>query len=361
MNKLYKLFLIPASLLYGLAITIRNALFNYGIIKSKSFETPTISVGNIEVGGTGKTPHTEYLISLLLNTHYNVAVLSRGYKRKTKGYLEIKSNMTYKEAGDEPVQIKQKYPNVIVAVDEDRCDGVENIQKKTGIKTDAIILDDAYQHRYIKPDISILLFDYNNIGKDYLLPAGNRREPLKSINRSDIIIITKCPKEVAPSEIRYKISKLNPSNFQKVYATTMEYGKLTKIDDIKNTKELSSIKEKQVILITGIAKAAPLVKELKEYTKKIKHISYQDHHSYNKKDIKNIKKEFNTIEKDGIIITTEKDAARMRKNPIFEDLIPYIYYIPINVKFIYGDENLLQQYILNYVYANTRDDKMASK
>ena len=193
--------MLPLSWLYGIGVKLRNWCFEAGILKSRSFDVPVISVGNITVGGTGKTPHVEYLIELL-QQKFHVAVLSRGYKRKSKGFIKADANSSVHDIGDEPFQMKQKYPGITVAVDKDRCHGIDLLTSNDK-HLDAILLDDAFQHRYVKPGINILLVDYHRlIIYDKLLPAGRLREPLSGKNRADIVIVTKCPKDLKPMEYR---------------------------------------------------------------------------------------------------------------------------------------------------------------
>ena len=195
--------LLPISWLYGIGVSIRNFLFNIGILKSRSFDIPIISVGNITVGGTGKTPHVEYLIRLLKD-NFNIAVLSRGYKRKSKEFILADDDTEMSMIGDEPYQMKQKFPNITVAVDKDRCHGIEQICGNNSTKnTDVILLDDAYQHRYVKAGINILLVDYHRmLSSDKLLPAGRLRESEDGKSRADMVIITKCPSDLKPMEFR---------------------------------------------------------------------------------------------------------------------------------------------------------------
>ena len=191
--------LLPLSWIYGIGVKLRNTLFSIGILKTRSFDVPVIAVGNITVGGSGKTPHVEYLTRLLKNT-FRTAVLSRGYKRKSSGFVQATAETTMPEIGDEPFQMKQKYPDVIVAVDKNRCHGIDTLVENDK-DIDVILLDDAFQHRYVKPGINILLVDYHRlIIYDKLLPAGRLREPLSGKNRADIVIVTKCPKGMKPME-----------------------------------------------------------------------------------------------------------------------------------------------------------------
>ena len=219
--------LTPLSWLYGIGVGIRNQMFELGILKSKAFDVPVISVGNITVGGSGKTPHVEYLIRQL-HDKVKVAVLSRGYKRKSRGYVLADKQSTARDIGDESYQILKKFPGIYVAVDKKRCNGIERLTSDEATKdTDVILLDDAYQHRYVKPGINILLVDYHRlIIYDKLMPAGRLREPQSGKARADIVIITKCPADLKPMEFRVLTKALNLYPYQKLFFTTLEYGDL---------------------------------------------------------------------------------------------------------------------------------------
>ena len=219
--------LYPVSLLYGTGVWLRNKLFDWNILKERSFPLPVISVGNITVGGTGKTPHTEYLIRLL-SKEYQVSVLSRGYKRKSKGFILSTTHSTVSEIGDEPYQMKQKYPHVHVAVDANRCNGIEQLcSHNITPETDVILLDDAFQHRYVKPGMNILLVNYHRlICNDMLLPAGKLRENPNGKHRAKIVIVTKCPKNITPIDLRVLTKQMELFPYQYLFFTTFEYGKL---------------------------------------------------------------------------------------------------------------------------------------
>ena len=248
--------LLPFSWLYGLGVKLRNQLFDMGVLKSKSYDIPVISVGNITVGGTGKTPHTEYLVRLL-SKKYKVAVLSRGYKRKSKGFLLATPDTPVEQIGDEPFQMKRKFPDIYVAVDKDRCHGIERLcDKSVAPDLDVIILDDAYQHRYVKPGVNILLVDYHRmIVEDRLLPAGRLREPKEGKNRANIVIVTKCPHDIKPMGIRVISKALNLYPYQKLYFSTFRYREMIPLFDKQASRRtLDQLAEnEQVLLLTGIA------------------------------------------------------------------------------------------------------------
>ncbi len=313
-------------------------------------------MGNITVGGTGKTPHVEYLVKLL-NKKFKVSVLSRGYKRKTKGLVIADENPKSKDIGDEPVQIKLKYPKVDIVVDSNRVRGIETLLQR---KNKVVILDDAYQHRYVKPGLSILLIDYNRqIYKDHLLPFGNLREPQKARYRADIILFTKTPKSIKPIDKRIAMEHLQALPYQRVYFSSFSYGNLTNVfgnhirvcDDFINAPELYTI-----LLVTGIANTRSLVSYLKNFSRNIKHIKFADHVNYNNNKINNIIDTFSKIKNDKkIIITTEKDAVKLREQSDINNLLlNNTFYLPIEVK-ILDKQSEFNNQILDYVKKNTRN------
>ena len=261
--------LSPLSWLYGLGVGFRNILFDMGILKSRSFTVPVISVGNITVGGTGKTPHVEYLIQLLKD-RAKVAVLSRGYKRKSHGFVLADEQSTVNDIGDEPFQMKTKFPDITVAVDKKRTRGIDHLTSGEYVKDiDVIFLDDAYQHRYVKPGINILLVDYHRLViYDTLLPAGRLREPVKSKDRADIVIVTKCPKDLKPMEFRVITKAMNLYPYQQLFFSTHEFGSLRQMFG-EDQKPLNTIADKNVMLLTGIASPEQMQTELQAYTKKV--------------------------------------------------------------------------------------------
>lgn len=262
--------LLPLSWLYGLGVRLRNWMFNIGLKKSRSFDIPVISVGNITVGGSGKTPHVEYLINLL-HEKFRVAVLSRGYKRKSSGYLLADEDTTMPEIGDEPFQMKSKYKDIYVAVDKNRCHGIDRLTTDEATKdVDAILLDDAYQHRYVKPGINILLIDYHRlIIYDKLLPAGRMREPKEGTSRADIVIITKCPKDLKPMEFRVLKRALNLYPYQELYFTTLRYNALKALFSNERISLNSLPKNTNILLLTGIASPEQMMVDLQTVTKRI--------------------------------------------------------------------------------------------
>ncbi len=322
----------PLSLLYGMVTSIRNYLYNIGVFSSKSFSIPIIAVGNLSVGGTGKTPQIEYLVRLL-QEKYRIAILSRGYKRTTKGFIKANENATAQTIGDEPFQYCQKFENVGVYVDADRVNGVQQILKEE-IKPDIILLDDAFQHRRIKAGKYILLTPYDKLYcNDYLLPTGNLRESKKGAKRADIIIVTKCPKSLSINEQENIKRQLQPLPNQKIFFSHIEYN-----DNLRGNAKLhiSDLQKTPFTLVTGIANPTPLVVYLKEKGLSFKHLKFADHHHFSEKDMDNIKKQ------DGIILTTEKDYTRLKGR------VSNLYYIEIKVGFI-ADESIFNQNIIDYI------------
>ncbi|MBF1073980.1 MAG: tetraacyldisaccharide 4'-kinase, partial [Prevotellaceae bacterium] len=252
--------LLPLSWLYGLAVSLRNELFALGILKERSFSIPVISVGNITVGGSGKTPHVEYLIRLLQD-YIKVGVLSRGYKRKSHGYVLADDNSTMRDLGDEPYQIKQKFHDIYVAVDKNRCNGITRLtHDKATSNVGVILLDDAFQHRYVKPGLNILLVDYHRlIIYDRLLPAGRLREPLNGKQRADIVIITKCPRDLKPMEFRILTKAMDLFPYQQLFFTTIDYGTPQALFSDKTT----SLNKYNVLLVTGIASPEQMENDMK--------------------------------------------------------------------------------------------------
>ena len=307
--------LLPLSWLYGLGVGFRNLLFEMGVLKERSYPTPVISVGNITVGGTGKTPHVEYLIRLLKG-HLHVAVLSRGYKRKSRGFLLATPETPLRDLGDEPYQMKQKYPGIDVAVDAKRTRGIEHLTSGTYTKkeVDAILLDDAYQHRYVKPGLNILLVDYHRlIIYDKLLPAGRLREPVKGKDRADIVIVTKCPTTLNPMEFRVLTKQMNLYPYQQLYFTTIKYEPLRPLfEGTEHIEKLEELAGRNILLLTGIASPKQIYYDLKPHTPNILPLRYGDHHNFKKKDIKKINEAFEALPSPKLIITTEKDAVRLR-------------------------------------------------
>ena len=354
--------LLPFSWIYGSIVRFRNWLFDMGLKKSKSFSIPIISVGNITVGGSGKTPHVEYLIRLL-HDKAKIAVLSRGYKRKSHGYVLAEESTTMPEIGDEPFQMHQKFSDIYVAVDAKRARGIENLQNDEATKdVDVVLLDDAFQHRYVKPGINILLVDYHRlIIYDKMLPAGRLREPLSGKNRADIVIITKCPKDLKPMEFRVLTKAMDLYPFQKLYFTSIDYDTPKGVFEEKQI-ELDKLQDYHVLLLTGIASPKQMEHDLKPMTKDITNLSFGDHHSFKGKDIDRINDAFESMPEPRIIITTEKDAVRLRETEgLYEKVKSNMYELPIKVSFMLDQQDNFNEKIISYVRKNSRNSILAKR
>ena len=353
---LLRLILYPISLLYGLITMIRNKFFDKNILKSNSFKVPVISVGNLTMGGTGKSPHVEYLIRLLGND-YNVTTLSRGYKRKTKGFILADENTSAGEIGDEPFQFKSKFENIQVAVDEKRVHGIEKILELKP-DTDVVLLDDAFQHRYVKPGLSILLTDFHNLyNQDYIVPSGSLREFASGANRADIIVVTKCAKVLSPLTRTRINAELKPQPHQKLYFSYIEHGDFTAIPGLKFIPEIKK-KYSTILLVAGIANSYPLEFYLKNRCIDLEILKFPDHHQYTKKDITRIVETYDSIlSQKKVIVTTEKDAMRLM-NPEFVKMLKHfpVCYVPIEMKFHKEDKIKFDNQIISYVKENSRDD-----
>lgn len=330
--------LLPLSKIYGFAVGVRNLMFKWHILKQREFPVPVVVVGNISAGGTGKTPHTEYVIDLL-RYKYHIGMLSRGYKRKTKGFVLATSRSTPLDIGDEPYQIYQKFGrDISVAVCEDRCTGIEELLRLDP-RINLIVLDDAFQHRYVKPTVSIVLTEFNNpVFFDKLLPLGRLREPAKAIYRADMVVVTKCPPQLKAIEYRIFKNNLKLFPYQKLFFSRFNYTSLRPLfpDIRKDAPHMSWLgPDDTVLVLSGIANPKPLVRYLKGFKATIKVKVFPDHHNFNRKDLDAITKRFNELEgKQKIIVTTEKDAVRLINNPYFpHQLKPYIFYQPIDVTF----------------------------
>ncbi len=353
--------LLPLSWLYGIGVRIRNWMFDIGLKKSRSFDIPVISVGNLTVGGSGKTPHVEYLVRLLKDK-VKVAVLSRGYKRKSKGYVLAGKQTKMQEIGDEPYQMKNKFGDIYVAVDRDRCHGIEQLTGSNETNdTDVILLDDAFQHRHVKPGINILLVDYHRlIIYDKLLPAGRLREPLSGKNRADIVIVTKCPKDMKPMDFRVIMRAMNLYPYQKLFFTTLKYGRLIPAYCGEKRRLESIGKDENIMLLTGIASPEQMVTDLKPYTENIVQMNFPDHHQFTPKDINRINEEFAGMPPPKIIITTEKDNTRLfGMEGLSEEVRHSMFILPVEVCFMQEQEEMFNEKIIGYVRKNSRNSILA--
>lgn len=336
--------LYPISVLYGIITFSRNFLYEKKILKSTKFSFPIINIGNISVGGTGKTPHTNYLINLL-KQEYNIAVLSRGYNRKSHGYIELQTSSKAEQVGDEPLFYKWKHPDIKVAVCEDRVFGVSQMAINED-KELVYLLDDAFQHRAIKAGINIVLTDYNNLYyNDYLLPSGRLRESKKGINRADIIIVTKCPSPIKKDEIRKEIAI---KEHQFLIFSSMQYLPLYSVFNItgRNLEE-----DTDVVLVSGIAKPKPLILELENRFNNVYTRNFGDHYNYKLEDIYSIIRTYKNLNSQNkIIVTTEKDATRLFafRNEFLKENID-IFCIPIEVKFEKDEKLIFDKAIKHYL------------
>jgi tetraacyldisaccharide 4'-kinase len=356
---IWSFLLFPFSLLYGLAVGIRNLLFDWDLLPSEEFDLPVISVGNITAGGTGKTPHVEYLAELLKND-FSIACLSRGYKRSTRHFIIADAASSAKMIGDEPRQMKQKYPEMTVAVDRRRVHGIKMLNQLPQLP-DVILLDDAFQHRYVKPGKSILLTDYNKlITEDFLLPAGRLREPASGRKRADIILVTKSPRHVKPIEMRNIAKSLITGFHQHLFFTTISYGEIKPVFPTGEAHTSDYFKQKKVplVLLTGIADPRAIRTFARSISTKLHMITFPDHHSYNENDIGKLQEIVEiTGHPDTLILTTEKDAMRLQGLDISDSLKKSLYYVPIRVEFL--DERQKDEFnkiILNYVRSNQRNN-----
>jgi tetraacyldisaccharide 4'-kinase len=348
-----------------MGVDLRNKLFDWGILRSKSFDIPVICVGNLAVGGTGKTPHVEYLAGLLQD-EYRIAVVSRGYKRQTNGYVLAGPESNAQSIGDEPYQIKNKFPRISVAVDGNRVRAIEKLLKQEDPGIEAILLDDAFQHRYVNPGLNILLTDYHRLFcDDALLPAGRLREPAKGKNRAQIVVVTKCPADMKPMDFKLIAKRLRLYPYQELFFSSLRYGRLTPVfpETGSEERELSSLKSAgHVLLVTGIASPAVMEEEIRKYTRRIELLSFGDHHNFRNKDIQRITEQINRVKGEKLIVTTEKDAARLAVHPaIGEELKKHIYALPIETKIIWNQEYTFNKIIRVYVGKNKRNSRLSEE
>lgn len=351
--RIIRFFLYPIALLYGGVMAIRNFLYDSGFLPSKLHDVQVISVGNLSMGGTGKSPHVEYLIRLL-SRRSNIATLSRGYGRKTSGFLEVSNSHSFLDVGDEPRVFKENYPSLPVFVDANRNRGVQEIIKKHP-DVECVILDDAFQHRSLVPGMSILLTDYSKLYiKDLMLPTGGLREPQWGAQRADIIVVTKCPSIFSPVDARAIRKQLNVKPYQKVYFSYLSYGNPKPVFDNKHPKNIKLSKNQSVLLFTGIAKPSILEYHLKDEVKNIEHIRFGDHHNFMINDIQRILQQFEKMKgEEKIILTTEKDAVRLQSEGIKELLGKKpLYFIPVQVQFHGKDKEEFDEQIIEYVTRN---------
>lgn len=328
----FRKFLFPFALLYGAVTWIRNQFYNSKILSSTSWDLPVVCVGNLNAGGTGKSPMIEYLLRLLSDKR-KVATLSRGYKRSSKGFRLLTGTETAKEVGDEPLQFKNKFPQALVAVDADRRNGINKLLDKD---PDVILLDDAFQHRKVKAGLNILLTAYGDLyTDDFMLPTGNLREPTEGAERAQIVVVTKCPLNLSMEEQERISRKLKLRNYQQLFFAGIDYHSLPMG---KNGEASWSIfKDENIAVITGIANPVPFINHLYSLKLNFRHLKYSDHHNFTEKELESLKKE-------KTILTTEKDYMRLK------DRIPSdkLFYVPIQVSFLRDSvkfDTLVESYI----------------
>ena len=352
MKNLLRILLFPFSLAFGLVTRVRNFLYDSHFLKPTTFDDiKTICIGNLCAGGAGKTPHTEYILKLL-GREYNTASLSRGYGRKTSGYLEVAENCIPEDCGDEPLQIKRKFPSTFVSVSENRVRGVKKMKEQSA-DLDVIVLDDAFQHRAIKCGLTILLTEYDNpFYEDSLLPAGRLRESARGYLRADMIIVTKTPDYATAIDLKRVMKEINPRPYQNMYFSYLKYGPLfgmfDRADVIHPPQKLFRYK---VLLLTGIANPSSILTYVKEYADGLVHKRYADHHNFTPAEINEIIHDFNALEdKNKIIITTEKDAIRLQTYAVQLKDLP-IFVLPVEVDFKNKAEEFNEK-IVSYVTRN---------
>ena len=340
-----RILLFPFSLLYALVIRIRNWFYDRKILASSTFNLPLICVGNLAVGGTGKSPMVEYLTGMLKNS-FTVAILSRGYKRKTKGYALANENSTALDIGDEPMQFHCKFPQVAVAVGEERIVAIPQLLHDRPA-TQAIILDDAFQHRTVMAGLNIILTDYNNLfTRDWYLPTGDLRDEKGSYRRADIIVVTKCPKNISVSQKEETTREIGPLPGQRLFFSNIRYGRPYHLIHREQTEITNKM---EVLLVTGIADPRQLKKYLQENSKTYYQLSYNDHHIFTIDDLHEIIRRFSAIsEKNKIILTTEKDAVRLTKFAHELEPLPF-YVMPIEPRFLFNEEQSFKDLVTGYI------------
>lgn len=333
-------------------VVFRHKLFDLGILKSKEYDIPIICVGNITVGGTGKTPTSELLIASLKDK-YNIALLSRGYKRKTKGYLEVEINSSYFNVGDEPKQIKRKFQDIVVAVCEKRAEGIEMIRKNHS-DVNLIILDDGFQHRYVEPWVNVVLMDFNRpVYEDSFLPVGNLRDTMSQLHRANVIIITKCPSNITSIQKRVVRKYLNMYPYQSLYFSEVKSQKPRPIFKGVAPEKITS--ENKVIALAGIANAEGFISGLSLGYEIVNKVIYPDHHSYQMRDLRALSELLKNSDNQTVIVTTEKDAVKLtnaKQIPI--EIQKSIYYVPIEMEIMDNQKPELLEKLKKYVRENQK-------
>lgn len=341
----FRILLLPFALIYLLLIKIRNWFYNVNLISSVSFGIPIIGVGNLSLGGTGKSPMVEYLVENL-KERFKVATLSRGYKRKTRGYALANEHTSALEIGDEPMQFYLKFPQISVAVGERRIEAIPQLLHDRP-DTEVIILDDSFQHREIVPGLNILLTEFNNLFVyDFYIPTGDLRDLKSNYKKADIIIVTKCKPELTEEEKQKIINDIKPESRQQIFFTAIEYGRLFHIAD-KSGFEIN--KQTEVLLVTGIANPKPLKKLMEKHCESYSMLRFPDHHIFSIDDLKEIRTKFDSIEsRQKIILSTEKDAVRLMKFKTEISELPF-YIIPIRHHFLFGDSQRFNESVCSFI------------
>ena len=359
--------LTPFSWGYGAGVWLRNAAFDVGLLPQEEFDVPVVSVGNITVGGTGKTPHVEYIIEALYR-RYHIAVLSRGYKRKTKGFILASNNMTPRDIGDEPYQIFSKFSGLItLAVCESRRKGIRELLR-IDPDINLILLDDGFQHRYVKPKVNIVLVDYNRPPyQDKLMPLGTLREPAERLLRCEMVVVTKCPSDLTAMDRRMMKKELDlfPPPSQQLFFSNIRYADPVPVFPVQSP-QLTSLQwlrdDDAVLCLTGIATPKPLVRYLRHFAASVKVMHFDDHHFFTRKDFSDIFKVYKSLEgKRKFIITTEKDAVRIMNNPYFPPTKRNcIYYIPMKVGFLETEGPNFIECLVEHIEKPDEDQPLAS-
>ena len=349
--KLPALIAAPLAWIYGLIINVRHKLFDLKILRSEEFDIPVVCVGNLTVGGTGKTPVTEFLIERLSGER-RVAVLSRGYRRRTKGFVLSTPRSSVKSIGDEPKQMKMKYPDVPMAVCEKRAEGIRRL-REIHPEIELVILDDAFQHRYVEPWVNILLMDYNRpVYRDRLLPWGRLRDTRGQIDRANFVLVTKCPDDLNPLDMRIVINSLGLFPYQSLYFTRMRQGEIT---PLFADRAVGKVREGDpVIAMSGIANPVPLLENLRKRFDVVAELTFDDHHTYRLSDMRRLEALFAAYP-DAVVLTTEKDAVKLtNRKKVPEAVQQRLYYVPIHVSFVADSESEFLRQLELYVRTNQK-------
>lgn len=347
--------LLPFAWLYGLGVCVRNCLFDCGVLRERSFPLPVIGVGNLSAGGTGKTPHVEYLVRLLA-ARWRVAVLSRGYGRKTKGFRLVAESDAPEAVGDEPLQMKRRFPELAVAVDANRVEGLCRLMALAADAPQAVLLDDAFQHRYVKPGLNLLLTDYARLfPKDRLLPAGRLREPAAGMKRADALVVTKCPAVLSADEREAVRRLLRPLPRQRLFFTSLRYAPLRPLCEERASAGAPWLAGQNVLAVTGIARHEPLLDHLRAQGAAVTSLAFRDHHAFTPADVRRIEAAFRQLpENSRMAVTTEKDAVRLTAvGGLSAELLAAFYVQPVEAAFLGDDTLAFNQFITEYVTANS--------